>query len=120
MKVRSMRGKPLDISYFLAAYGDKPALGNAKMNARGDIIGPGGKVVKTNEQMMKEYNRSNPKAVSKQVSLKNISSEVFNNPVSPADAVKQAKQAKQAQPEVILEHPVKKNRKLVDPDAGQI
>jgi hypothetical protein len=117
MKVRSMRGKPLDISYFLAAYGDKPALGNAKMNARGDIIGPGGKVIKTNAQMMSEYNRSNPKAVSKQVSLKNISSEVFNNPISPADAVKQAKQK---QPEVILEHPVKKNRKLVDPDAGQI
>jgi hypothetical protein len=111
MKVRSMRGKPLDVSVFLAAHGDKPAIGNAKMNARGDIIGPGGRVIKTSAQMLSEYNRSNPKAVSKQVSLKSIKTAEFNNSISPSDAVKKAKDAI---PD--LQQGLKKGRKLVEDD----
>lgn len=119
MKVTSIRGKALDIAKFIEKHGDKRALGNAKMNARGDIIGQGGKVVKTSEQMIMEYNRSNPKAVSKQVALKSIQNEIYNKAVDPAQAVKQAQAdaaaaAKHAQAEAKAQAEHKKPRKLVD------
>jgi hypothetical protein len=109
MRITSVRGKVLDISKFIEKHGNKRALGNAKMNARGDIIGPGGKIIKTSQQMILEYNRSNPKAVSKQVSLKNINNEIFKGAVEPAEAVRQVK-------EQTKEQATTKKRKLVDDD----
>ena len=122
-KVKSMRGKELDLHAFMASHAEKPAIrpsgGLTKLNTRGDKLGSGGYVVKTAEQMRHEYNRSNPKAVSKQVSLKNIQQEVFASSVSPAEAVKQALQQQKAVPPAVAESP--KKRKLVDdPDAGKM
>jgi len=114
IKVKSMRGKPLDLNTFIQQHAEKPAIrpagGASRLNARGDKIGPGGRIEQTAEQMRTEYNRSNPKAVSKQVALKNIQQEIFSNSVSPSEAVKQALKP---QPETL---PAKK-RKLVDPDS---
>ena len=67
MKVTSMRGKVVDMSLLMAQNEDKVALGNARMNARGDIVTPNGEVVTPSEQIIKQYNASNPRAV-KQVS----------------------------------------------------
>ena len=40
------------------------AVGNMKVNARGDQLGPGGRVVKTRNQIMKEYyNLNTPTSV---------------------------------------------------------
>lgn len=36
------------------------ALGNMGVNARGDILGAGGKILKTREEVMKEYYEANP------------------------------------------------------------
>ena len=33
------------------------------MDARGDIIGPGGKIVKKREEVMADYYETNPKAI---------------------------------------------------------
>ena len=81
-----MRGQMVDMARLAAENAGKIALGNASMNARGDIIGPRGKVVKTQEQVTREYNSTNPKAV-KQVALRDIKREVF---VSPAEALASA------------------------------
>lgn len=81
--VLSMRGRHVDMVKLAAENADKLALGNASMNARGDMVGPGGSVVKTHEQVAREYHANNPKGV-KQVALRDIKREVF---VSPADAV---------------------------------
>lgn len=83
MTVRSMRGQVIDMAALAAKNATKVAIGNASMNARGDLIGPGGRVIKTREQMTRDYNADNPKAV-KQTSLRSIKTEVF---VSPAEAV---------------------------------
>ena len=32
-----------------------PAVGNVKVNARGDELGSGGKIVKTREQILQDY-----------------------------------------------------------------
>jgi hypothetical protein len=51
----SMRGEVVDFNRLRIANAEKPALGNANMNARGDIIGQGGVVLKTQEQIDAEY-----------------------------------------------------------------
>ena len=83
MKVKTMRGQTLDMGRLIAQNEKAVALGNASMNARGDIVGAGGNVVRAREDVAKDYYNRNPKAV-KQVSLRNISSEVF---VSPAEGI---------------------------------
>ena len=85
MKVLSMRGRMVDMARLAAENADRVALGNASMNARGDVIGPGGAVVRTREQMTHDYHVNNPKAV-KQVALRDLKQEVF---VSPSEAVEQ-------------------------------
>lgn len=80
MKVKSMRGVLLDMSQLVARNQKAVALGNASMNARGDIVNSKGVVIKPRSEA--QYNSNNPKAV-KQVALRDISSEVF---VSPAEA----------------------------------
>ena len=87
--VRSMRGASLDMSRLAADNAHKIAIGNASMNARGDRIGPGGKVIKTHEQITSEYHTNNPKAV-KQVALRNITQEVL----TPAEAVEQLRKTR--------------------------
>lgn len=62
---RTMRGTIIDMDRIRAENEFETAVGNANMNARGDILGPGGKIVKTREDLMKEYYNSNPKAVKK-------------------------------------------------------
>lgn len=58
-----MQGKQIDIDAFLARNEMTQAVGNMNVNARGDVLGAGGKVVKTREQVISEYYRDNPKAV---------------------------------------------------------
>lgn len=57
-----MRGKTLDMASLGKAHQDVIAVtgGGMNMNARGDILGPGGKIVKKIEQIQEEYNNANP------------------------------------------------------------
>lgn len=88
MKVVSMRGQVLDMGRLIAQNEKTVALGNASMNARGDIVGPGGKIIKRREQVATEYYAANPKAV-KQVALRDISKEVFASPAEAVSAITQ-------------------------------
>jgi len=89
MKFRSMRGREIDLAAAMIKYGEKPAVGNASMNARGDIIGGGGKVIKNHDDVIMEYNRDNPKSV-RQAGLKDIAAQVMT-PTEAAKAVAQQK-----------------------------
>lgn len=75
MKLTSNKGVPIDMTRYLAQNEGAIAVGNAKMNARGDIIGSRGQVVKPREQIAAEYHASNPKAV-KKVALRDIGEEL--------------------------------------------
>ena len=46
------------------------ALGNMGINARGDKIGKGGKIIAEKNQVAREYYENNPKAVVQSVSIK--------------------------------------------------
>lgn len=52
---RSMQGKVVDMELLSKANELTPAIGNAKMNARGDEIGPGGKIIRKREDLVAEY-----------------------------------------------------------------
>lgn len=52
------RGEIIDMNALAMKHATTPALGNAKMNARGDILGQGGIVLKTQEQIEAEWKRN--------------------------------------------------------------
>ena len=58
---RSAQGKMVDMDLLRQKNELTPAVGNAKVNARGDELGPGGKIIKKREEIMAEYYRDNPK-----------------------------------------------------------
>jgi len=52
---RTMQGKTIDIDMLRQRNELTPAVGNARVNARGDELGPGGKIVRKKEDLMKDY-----------------------------------------------------------------
>lgn len=54
---RSARGIPVDMDRLRLANETSIAVGNMRVNARGDQLGPGGKVIKTRAQVLAEKNK---------------------------------------------------------------
>jgi hypothetical protein len=52
---RSMRGKSVDMDLLRKRNELTPAVGNARVNARGDELGPGGQIVKKREEIVSEH-----------------------------------------------------------------
>lgn len=75
-KYRTMQGKEIDMEKLAAQNELMPAIGNMKVNARGDELGPGGKIIKKREEIMAEYYDKNPKSRSNQVVTKKDSTKV--------------------------------------------
>lgn len=60
---KTLQGKEVDMEKLSLRNETLPAVGNVRMNARGDELGEGGKIVKTREQILAEYYEKNPRAV---------------------------------------------------------
>lgn len=54
-KHRTASGKMVDMETLRLANEGSIALGNMNVNAAGDLVGKGGKVIKTRAELMKEY-----------------------------------------------------------------
>lgn len=52
---RSMQGKEIDIDKLRIRNETTLAVGNAKMNARGDELGPNGQIIRKREESSTEY-----------------------------------------------------------------
>ena len=52
---RTMQGKELDFDKLRMKNEMALAVGNVRMNARGDELGPGGKIVRKKDDIMTEY-----------------------------------------------------------------
>jgi hypothetical protein len=52
---RTAKGKKIDMDMLRARHELTPAVGNARVNARGDELGPGGEIVRSREDIVKEY-----------------------------------------------------------------
>lgn len=57
---KTAQGKIIDMDKLMRQNELVPAVGNAKVNARGDKLGPGGQIVKTREEIVAEYYKKNP------------------------------------------------------------
>lgn len=67
----SVRGKEIDMERLSIKNETEIAVGNAKLNARGDELGSGGKIVRTREQILQDYYNNNPRSVQEEVSTRN-------------------------------------------------
>ena len=63
----SVRGKEIDMERLSLKHETEPAVGNARMNARGDELGAGCKIVKTREQILQDYYNNNPRAIKDEI-----------------------------------------------------
>lgn len=68
-QVKTQKGKVLNMQALYDANQEQVAVGNANMNARGDVLGPGGKVIIPKNKVTTAYYDANPNAV-KEVSIK--------------------------------------------------
>lgn len=56
---KTMQGKEIDMNKLIARNEMEVAVGNMRVNARGDQLGPGGKITKTREQLAAEREQAN-------------------------------------------------------------
>jgi len=78
---KSMQGKQIDMDMLRQRNELTQAVGNAKVNARGDEIGPGGKIIRRKEDLLKEY-YENSSSMPDEIALK--------KPVAEKEAVVEA------------------------------
>ena len=79
--ITTQKGRQVDIGAIRDRNATMMAVGNSGKNARGDLVGRGGVVIKSAEQITTEYNQSNPRAVQNSpISLKGIGDEVVMTP----------------------------------------
>jgi len=57
-----MQGKEIDVEKLMQQNELVPAIGNMKVNARGDELGPGGKIIRKREHVVADYYDTNPNA----------------------------------------------------------
>ena len=56
---RTMQGKAIDMDLLRQRNELTPAVGNVRVNARGDELGPGGKIIKKREEVLRDYYEDN-------------------------------------------------------------
>jgi hypothetical protein len=52
---RTMQGREIDMDALASRNETMPAVGNVPMNARGDELGPGGKIVRKREDIVNDH-----------------------------------------------------------------
>jgi hypothetical protein len=57
---KTMQGRVVDMDALAAKNEAMPAVGNVRMNARGDELGPGGKIVRKREDIVNDHYNQKP------------------------------------------------------------
>ena len=66
----SVRGKEIDMEKLSLRNEKTPAVGNMRVNARGDERGEGGKIIRTREQVLQDFYAQNPSAQHEEVAVR--------------------------------------------------
>ena len=56
---KTMQGKAIDMDLLRQRNELTPAVGNVRVNARGDELGPGGKIIKKREEVLRDHYEDN-------------------------------------------------------------
>ena len=73
-----------------------PAVGNARVNARGDQLGPGGKIVKNRDEVLRDYYDEHPQAAPDEQATIEQPVEKVTEPVQTKAQKKSVENAKKA------------------------
>jgi|TARA_B110000908_G_scaffold8419_1_gene10441 hypothetical protein len=57
---KTNRGVVIDFDAMQASQGNRSAVGNMRTDGQGNVLGPGGVIVETNEQRVRKYLKDNP------------------------------------------------------------
>ena len=66
----SVRGKEIDMEKISLRHEKTPAVGNMRVNARGDELGEGGKIIRTREQVLQDFYAQNPGAMREEIAVR--------------------------------------------------
>jgi len=66
---KSMQGTQIDMDLLRQKNELTPAVGNARVNARGDELGPGGKIIRKREDVLADFYRDNPAKVQDEIAV---------------------------------------------------
>jgi len=62
---KTMQGRQIDLEKLIRQNELMPAIGNMKVNVRGDELGPGGQIIRRREDVIADYYENNPKSAIK-------------------------------------------------------
>jgi hypothetical protein len=72
---RSMQGKEVDMHKLMMQNETTVAVGNIKVNARGDELGPGGKIIKKREEVLAAPTKTVPAQLNQRKNIENMDPE---------------------------------------------
>jgi NACalpha-BTF3-like transcription factor len=101
---KSNRGQAIDMSSLVLTNEEAVAVGNMKVNARGDQLDTKGNVVKTKTEQAQAYYQNNPKAAVKTVSIKDAvdvsATKTMEQPVTEKPKTQKTAKPKAKQPKM--------------------
>ena len=112
---RSNKGVIIDFAQLLAEQGDTPAVGNMRVDAKGNVRDSKGNIIKTAETRVREYYRDNPTASNDTSSIKGAPVQSSGS-LKPDSATPEVKTAKTAAENVRTQKPAQKPEPVVEPD----
>lgn len=101
---RSMRGKQVDMDLLRKRNELTPAVGNARVNARGDELGPGGQIIKSREDVVAEHYAQ--AGVAAESTGRTTGSVVEENVVAPVVAPAPKTVSRTKKEEVVIQEPL--------------
>lgn len=84
---KTARGKEFNMQSFAGSQGETIAIGNSGRNARGDLLGPGGKIIAAKQDIVNKLNKDTVQSAAKKVKLNPSEVEVNRKEVIGADGV---------------------------------
>ena len=93
---QTFQGKQIDMDTLRQRNELTPAVGNARVNARGDELGPGGKIIKNRDEVIRDYYEEHPQAAPDEVAQVEQPVEEVAEPVQTKAQKKSTENAKKA------------------------
>jgi len=90
---RTNRGQIIDFESLMAQQKDIPAMGNMKVDADGNVLGPNGEIIQKREDRVRAYYKDNPQSSTAKQSLKGDMPQTAGSLDKSAPEVKTAKTA---------------------------
>lgn len=100
---RTAKGKVVDMDMLRAKNELTPAVGNVRVNARGDELGPGGQIVRSRNEVLKEYYDDNVQTVADEQRAPAPKQEVQEEQPAPAKTTSSRSRAQKKVEEVVNE-----------------